>query len=119
MGDVYIAPEVARRNAREHGCGLREETARLVVHGVLHVLGHDHPDGEERTDSTMWRRQERLLARAREAGFQIIDYAEITRDEAQRGGSQFAPLALYLDHTHMSPPGVKKLLPYFARLHEG
>jgi probable rRNA maturation factor len=68
MGDVYIAPDVARRNAREHGCGVREETARLVVHGLLHVLGHDHPEGTARTASSMWRRQERLLSRAREAG---------------------------------------------------
>ena len=68
MGDVYIAPEVARRNARAHGCTAREETARLVVHGLLHVLGHDHPEGEDRTVSDMWRRQERLLSRAREAG---------------------------------------------------
>jgi probable rRNA maturation factor len=63
VGDVYIAPEVARENAARHGCGVREELARLVVHGVLHALGHDHPEGEARTASPMWRRQERLLAR--------------------------------------------------------
>ena len=62
-GDVYVAPEVARENARRHGAGVREEVARLVVHGVLHVLGNDHPDGEARTTSPMWRRQEALLAR--------------------------------------------------------
>lgn len=61
VGDVYIAPGVARRNARDAGGGVREELQRLVVHGVLHVLGHDHPDGESRYDSPMWRRQERLL----------------------------------------------------------
>jgi probable rRNA maturation factor len=61
VGDVYIAPGVARRNARAHGGGVREELMRLVVHGVLHVLGHDHPDGERRYTSPMWRRQERLL----------------------------------------------------------
>jgi rRNA maturation RNase YbeY len=64
MGDVYIAPNVARRNARAAGVGIREELLRLVVHGVLHVLGHDHPEGEERYSSGMWRRQERLLAAA-------------------------------------------------------
>ena len=64
VGDVYIAPEVARRNAREHGRGIREETLRLVVHGVLHVLGYDHPGDESRYRSTMWRRQERLLRSA-------------------------------------------------------
>jgi rRNA maturation RNase YbeY len=64
VGDVYIAPGVARRNAMAHGSSVREELLRLVVHGVLHVLGHDHPEGEERYASSMWRRQERLLRSA-------------------------------------------------------
>jgi probable rRNA maturation factor len=64
IGDIYIAPRVARENARRHGAGVREELLRLTIHGVLHVLGHDHPDGEERAASPMWRRQERQLARA-------------------------------------------------------
>jgi len=64
VGDIYIAPEIARANARRFRRGVREELARLVVHGTLHVLGHDHPDGAERTTSPMWRRQERLLSSA-------------------------------------------------------
>ena len=64
VGDIYIAPNVARANAMRFGRGVREELARLVVHGTLHVLGHDHPDGTARTTSPMWRRQERLLASA-------------------------------------------------------
>ena len=60
-GDVYIAPGVARRNAALHRTGVREELLRLVVHGVLHVLGHDHPTDDSRIHSPMWRRQERLL----------------------------------------------------------
>ena len=64
VGDVYIAPEVARDNAAGLGHGVREEVARLVVHGVLHVLGHDHPADASRTSSPMWKRQERLLASA-------------------------------------------------------
>jgi rRNA maturation RNase YbeY len=63
VGDIYISPDVARENARRHGVPIREELARLVVHGALHVLGYDHPEGEERIDSAMWRRQERHLAR--------------------------------------------------------
>lgn len=68
VGDVYIAPDVARRAAATLRIPAREEIVRLVVHGTLHVLGHDHPDGAARTRSPMWRRQERLvrrLARAR------------------------------------------------------
>jgi len=62
LGDIYIAPDVARRNAREHGASLGEEITRLVVHGVLHVLGYDHPEGKGRDSSPMWRRQEALVA---------------------------------------------------------
>ncbi len=61
-GDIYISPDVARRNARAHGAGIREELLRLVVHGVLHVLGHDHPSGD-RDASPMWKRQEALVKR--------------------------------------------------------
>jgi probable rRNA maturation factor len=65
VGDVYICPEVARKHAAEHGASLREELARLVVHGTLHVLGHDHDEGDDRLHGPMWRRQERLLATMR------------------------------------------------------
>ena len=60
-GDVYIAPGVARRNAAAHRTGVREEILRLVIHGVLHVLGHEHPTDDSRMHSPMWQRQERLL----------------------------------------------------------
>ena len=63
IGDIYIAPEVARMNARRLRASPREELARLVVHGVLHVLGYNHADDETRVTSPMWRRQERILAR--------------------------------------------------------
>jgi rRNA maturation RNase YbeY len=62
LGDIYIAPDVARSNAQAHGVSVREELTRLVVHGVLHVLGFDHPEGEDRASSPMWRRQEQLVA---------------------------------------------------------
>ena len=65
IGDIYICPEVARHNARAHGTPVREELARLIVHGVLHVLGHDHPDGDDGVleGSAMWRKQERIVRR--------------------------------------------------------
>lgn len=62
VGDVYCAPAVAARAARRLGVAAKQEIRRLVVHGVLHVLGYDHPDGAGRTASAMWRRQERYLA---------------------------------------------------------
>ena len=63
VGDIYICPEVAARNAALHGTTVRNELSRLVVHGTLHVAGHDHPNDESRMSSPMWAKQERILAR--------------------------------------------------------
>ena len=67
LGDVYICPAAARMwvtgRGRGKGEGLDEELTRLAVHGTLHVLGYDHPDGLGRTRSAMWRRQERYVRR--------------------------------------------------------
>jgi probable rRNA maturation factor len=60
VGDLYICPAVAAREARRAGTTLKDELRRLVVHGVLHALGYDHPHGAaRRLTSAMWRRQER------------------------------------------------------------
>jgi probable rRNA maturation factor len=65
LGDVYVCPAAAVRNARAHpdAGGPQEELVRLVVHGTLHVLGYDHPAGVRRARSPMWRRQERYVRR--------------------------------------------------------
>jgi probable rRNA maturation factor len=60
LGDVYICPAVARANARRFGVSMRNEIERLVVHGTLHVLGHEH-ETAAREHSPMWATQERLL----------------------------------------------------------
>ncbi len=63
IGDIYICAEIARENARRQNVSAGEELLRLVIHGTLHVLGHEHPEGAGRGDSAMWRKQERILAR--------------------------------------------------------
>jgi metalloprotein, YbeY/UPF0054 family len=65
IGDIYICPDVARANARRLGTPYREEIERLVVHGSLHVVGHEHPEDDSRASSPMWKKQERILARSR------------------------------------------------------
>ena len=63
LGDIYICVDVARENARRQRIPAGEELLRLVVHGTLHIVGHDHPAGDTRTSSPMWQRQERILGR--------------------------------------------------------
>ena len=47
LGDVVVCPAVAARNAPDHAGTVDDELALLVVHGVLHVLGHDHAEADE------------------------------------------------------------------------
>lgn len=61
IGDVYICPWVAQREARARAIPFRQELIRLVVHGTLHALGRKHPEGSARTRSAMWQRQERYV----------------------------------------------------------
>jgi probable rRNA maturation factor len=61
VGDVYVCPWVAEREATARGVPPREELIRLVIHGTLHALGRTHPEGPARTRSAMWRRQERYV----------------------------------------------------------
>lgn len=56
VGDIAIAPGVARRNARRFGRTLRDELRVLVLHGLLHLAGYDHE-----TDAGEMERLERRL----------------------------------------------------------
>ena len=60
LGDVVIGVEVATRQARSRHRALDDEVARLMIHGTLHLLGHDHVrDDEARTmrveERRLWR----------------------------------------------------------------
>jgi len=59
LGDVVICVPVARLQAEQAGHGAGRELAILLLHGVLHCLGHDH----ETDDGTMERLEETLRAR--------------------------------------------------------
>jgi len=47
LGDIVVCPEVADAQCAEHAGTFLDELALLVVHGVLHVLGHDHAEPDE------------------------------------------------------------------------
>lgn len=60
LGDVVLCPEVAERQGAEAGHGTAAELELLCTHGVLHLLGYDHGDPEERAE--MFGLQNELLS---------------------------------------------------------
>jgi hypothetical protein len=85
-----------------------------TVPEVTRLRGHSHyawPDFlEQRTNVAE-------LARAK--GFGVVDFVDITAAERLRGKTQFAPLALYVDHAHWSPVGVSRVVDALAALPKG
>ena len=60
LGDIVISLETAARQAADHGHSLQREVLFLASHGLLHLLGWDHPD--DASLAAMLARQEQLLA---------------------------------------------------------
>jgi len=60
LGDVVISLEKAAEQAKEYGHSFSREVAFLTVHGVLHLLGHDHYEEEE--TRIMRAKEEKILS---------------------------------------------------------
>ncbi len=73
LGDVVLCPDVAAEQAPAHGQTPEAELELLLVHGILHLLGHDHAEpGEQQAMFTL---TDRLLADFRSAA---DDRADVT-----------------------------------------
>ncbi len=62
LGDIIISVTTARKQARKAKKKIDEECALLAVHGLLHLLGHDHAESKEK--KIMFDLQAKLLKRA-------------------------------------------------------
>jgi probable rRNA maturation factor len=60
LGEIYVSVETARRQARAARRPFHREVAHLTLHGILHLLGHDHAGAAERR---LMRAEERRLMR--------------------------------------------------------
>lgn len=67
QGEIYINAMVCRNNASEYGVSVENEFYRLMIHGLLHLIGFgDHTDEEKRE---MTAQEDRYLQRLTEQGF--------------------------------------------------
>ena len=51
LGDIALALETCEREASEKGITLADHTAHLLIHGFLHLAGHDHVDSDEQAEA--------------------------------------------------------------------
>ena len=61
LGDVYISLEKAKEQAAEYSVTLKEEVKRLLIHGILHLLGYDHEKGNKQAEE-MRLKEDKLFA---------------------------------------------------------
>ena len=47
LGDIIISIDTAQRHSKSYGFTLHEELKKLIIHGILHLLGHDHKKKKE------------------------------------------------------------------------
>lgn len=73
LGDLVISYPRAVAQAEEYGQSVEEELNRLVVHGLLHLLGYDDQTDEKR--HRMWDRQETILEE-----FQAMQEGRVDKD---------------------------------------
>ena len=69
IGDILISIPRAKSQATAAGHAFESEVQLLVVHGVLHLLGHDHADAEQKT--RMWKAQHEILTQLGLGSIQI------------------------------------------------
>jgi probable rRNA maturation factor len=60
LGDVVISYQQAQHQAANRQHSIEDELQLLVVHGILHLLGHDHAEEEEKR--RMWTAQKQVLS---------------------------------------------------------
>ncbi|MBD3233803.1 MAG: rRNA maturation RNase YbeY [candidate division Zixibacteria bacterium] len=60
LGEIYVSLPQARRQAQERGIPIKVEIKRLLIHGLLHLLGYDHASEEEKR--LMFAKQEHYLS---------------------------------------------------------
>lgn len=81
LGDVALALETVRREAKEQGKTVRSHMSHLAVHGVLHLIGHDHQDDAEA--EAMEALERRILA-----GLGIADPYRLPSPKRSSGSAQ-------------------------------
>ena len=77
LGDIVLAPDFIKDNAKRLGVAYEDEVRLLIVHGMLHLLGYDHIEEDEA--QVMEALEDRLVAEVK--GEDDVTHIELTRHE--------------------------------------
>ncbi|MCD6402407.1 rRNA maturation RNase YbeY [bacterium] len=61
LGEIIVCPRVVKKNAKRYGVSFKEELARVLIHGILHLLGYNH-EKSEKAAKKMREKEEYYLA---------------------------------------------------------
>jgi len=59
LGDIVVSIETAERHSKSYGVTLHEELKKLIIHGILHLLGYDH---KKKKETQIMREKEKELS---------------------------------------------------------
>lgn len=76
LGDIIVAYDYLQTQCEARGCSLGDALCLLVIHGALHLLGHDHDSAASR--ERMWNLQETALRSLGISPALLHDYAAVT-----------------------------------------
>jgi probable rRNA maturation factor len=62
LGDIVISIDTAKKQALRYKCSLKKELTRLLVHGILHLLGYDHENVSKSEAQRMRRKEKKILS---------------------------------------------------------
>jgi pyridoxine 5-phosphate synthase len=96
LGDILIAVDTARREAKEHQHTLHHRLTELIIHGLLHLTGYDHERSEEEA-VRMWDFEKELFQRLQKSRSATMPYLAINVDHVAtvrqaRGGVEPDPV---------------------------
>ena len=96
LGDILVSVDTARREAAAEGISLHHRLARLIIHGLLHLIGYDHERSEDEA-LRMWDFEQQLEQRLHTARRTNMPYLSINVDHVAtlrqaRGGVEPDPV---------------------------
>ncbi len=62
LGEVYLCPNWIKKQAVQQGINFEEELTRVLIHGILHLVGYEHQEVSKSESEKMFQKQEEIIS---------------------------------------------------------